>query len=71
MTIGVRPEHLLHPIAGAKRQIARSVKSLVASAQDGLCRFVTVMTFHLGEPIEKESRQRQSMTLRRFSSDVR
>ena len=66
----MRPEHLLHAIAGAKRQIARGVKLTVTSAQNPLRRLVTVMTFHDWKPVEKESCQRQPVSFRRFSSDV-
>ena len=70
VTVGMRPEHLLHAVAGAKSQIARGVKLTIALAQNALRRLVTVMTFHDWEPVEKESCQRQSVSLRRFSSDV-
>ena len=70
MTVGVRPEHLLHAIAGAKRQIARGIKVTIALAQKALCRLVTVMTFHDWKPVEKESCQRYSVPLCRLASNV-
>ena len=70
VTVGVLTEHLLHAIAGAKSQIARGVKVTIALAQNALGRLVTVMTFHDWEPVEKESCERQAVSLRRFLSDV-
>src|SRR5947208_9533169 len=70
VTVGMRPEHLLHAIAGAKRQIARGIKLTIALAQNPLRRLMTVMTFHNRKPIQKKSCQRQSVPFRRFSSDL-
>jgi hypothetical protein len=66
----MRPEHLLHAIAGAKRQIARSVKLTIALAQNPLRRLVTVMTSHDWKPVKKESCQRYSVSLCRLASNV-
>ena len=71
VAVRMPPELLLHTVAGAKRQIASGVEFPVPMAQGSLSPFVTVMTFHHREPIEKESCQRQSMTLRRLASKVR
>src|SRR4029077_5632790 len=70
VTVGMRTEHLLHAIAGAKSQIARGVKVTKALPQNALRPLVTIMTFHDWEPIKKESCQRQAVSLRRFSSDM-
>jgi len=70
VTVWMRPEHLLHAIAGAKRQIARGVKLMIAAAQDWPRRFVAVVTFHDGKPVEKESCQRYSVPLCRLASNV-
>src|SRR5206468_8867056 len=70
VTVGMRPEHLLHAIAGAKRQIARGVELTIALAQNLLRPCVTVMTFHDGKPVEKESCQRQPVPLCRLASNV-
>src|SRR5262245_47081120 len=70
MAVVMRAQHLLHPVAGAKSQIACSVKFTVSPAQKGLRRFVTVVPLHHWEPIEEESRQRQAMSLGCFSGSV-
>src|SRR5947199_8151855 len=70
MAVRMRTEHLLHPITGAKCQITCGVKVPKSTVQDALREFVTVMTFHYREPIEKESCQWQSMPVRCFASDV-
>ena len=55
----MRPEHLLHAIAGAKSQIARRVKFPISAAQYFLRRFVTVVTFRHGKPVEEKPCQWQ------------
>ena len=70
MAVGMRAQHLLHPVAGAKSQITCSVKFTVPPAQKGLRRFVTVVPPHHWEPIEEESRQRQAVSLGCFSGGV-
>jgi hypothetical protein len=66
----MRPEHLLHAIAGAKSQITCGVKFSVPTAQDSLRGAVTVVTVHRWEPIEKESCQRQAVSSGCSSGDV-
>src|SRR5438034_4230200 len=70
MAVGMRAEHLLHPIAGAKSQIACGVKFSVSAAQDFSRPFVTVVTFRHRKPVEEKPCQRQTMPLRSLSSDV-
>src|ERR1700681_243317 len=70
VAVGMQPEHLLHAVTGAKSQITYSVKLAVTPAQNSLCRSVTVVAFHHRKPVEEKPCQRQTMSLRGFSSDV-
>src|SRR6266480_3076092 len=70
MAVGMRPEHLLHPIAGAKSEITYGVKFPVPAAQDSSRRVVTVVTFRHGKPVEEKACQRQTMSSGRFSGNM-
>src|SRR5689334_20118211 len=66
----MRPEHLLHAVAGAKGQITLGIQFSVSSAQTFSCPFVTVMTLHHGEPIKKQPGQWQSVSLCCFTGEM-
>src|SRR5919108_4847603 len=70
MAVGVGPQHLLHPLTGAESHVACCIEVAVPAAQNSLREFVTVMRFHHGKPIQKESYQWQSMLLGRLASEV-
>src|SRR5215510_1383994 len=66
VAVRVRTEHLLHTVAGAESQVASCVEVAESPGQDSPREFMTVMTFHHGKPIEKESCQWQAVTSGHF-----
>src|SRR5262249_11899194 len=70
MAVRMWPQHLLHPLTGAQSDVTCRVEFSVSAAQDFLRRFMTVVPFHGGEPVEEKSCQRQSVASRSLSGNM-